>query len=103
MAPSPDQVNASLRAELIGAGMKYVMPAYVDLHGVTKTKIVPIKHFDQMAAGSELFTGAALDGVPQDVSDEEVAAHPDLNSAAVLPWNREIARFASDLHVHGQV
>lgn len=103
MTPPPDQINASLRSELIEAGVKYVMPAYVDIHGVTKTKIVPISHFDQMAAGSELFTGAALDGVPQDVSDEEVAAHPDLNSAAILPWNSEIAWFASDLYVHGQV
>jgi glutamine synthetase len=47
-------------------------------------------------------TGAALEGVPQDVSDEEVAAHPDAASCRVLPWNRDIAWFASDLWCRGQ-
>lgn len=39
---------------------------------------MPLAHFGQMMQGSELFTGAALDGVPQAVSDEEVSARPDL-------------------------
>jgi glutamine synthetase len=56
----------------------------------------------QMIAGSELFTGAALDGVPQDVSDEEVSSHPDTLSCRVLPWNREVAWFASDLWTGGK-
>jgi glutamine synthetase len=55
-----------------------------------------------MAGGSELFTGAALDGVPQDVSDEEVSSHPDLQSCRVLPWNKEVAWFASDLWSEGK-
>ena len=43
----------------------------VDMHGVPKAKMVPLHHLPQMLTGSELFTGAALDGVPQDVSEEE--------------------------------
>ena len=39
--------------------------------------MVPISHLPQMFRGSELFTGAALDGVPQEVCDEEVATMPD--------------------------
>jgi glutamine synthetase len=64
--------------------------------------MVPVAHLGQMMAGSELFTGAALDGVPQAISDEEVAAMPDPASATVLPWNPEIAWFASDLYLKGQ-
>jgi glutamine synthetase len=63
---------------------------------------VPLSHFGQMMAGSELFTGAALDGVPQAVSDEEVSARPDPNSATILPWNSEIVWFASDLYLKGE-
>jgi glutamine synthetase len=55
-----------------------------------------------MMQGSELFTGAALDGVPQDISDEEVAAMPDAQSATILPWNKEVVWFASDLYLSGQ-
>lgn len=36
------------------------------------------------------------------MSDEEVAAYPDANSATVLPWNSEIAWFASDLYLQGE-
>ena len=55
-----------------------------------------------MMAGSELYTGAALDGVPQDVSDEEVSAHPDPASCIVLPWQRDVAWFASNHWCEGQ-
>ncbi len=56
------------------------------MHGVSKTKIVPLAHLQDMVDGSELCTGAALDGVPQDVSDEEVlitSRRPDGNRAAL--------------------
>ena len=45
-------------------GVRYCLPFYVDVHGVPKTKTVPIDHFDRMMRGSELFTGAALDARP---------------------------------------
>jgi glutamine synthetase len=93
-------------AELLGRqlreqGVKYCLASYVDLHGVPKCKSVPIAHLGRMLAGSEMFTGAALDGVPQGVQEDEVCARPDPGSVAVLPWNREVAWFASDLHFHG--
>lgn len=87
-----------LQSKLEEQGVKYALASYVDLHGMCKAKMVPLSHFEQMSQGSELFTGAALDGVPQSINDEEVAAHPDLNSVTILPWNREVAWFASDLY-----
>lgn len=54
-----------------------------------------------MMQGSEMFTGAALDGVPQDVSNEEVAM-PDASTATVLPWNPEVVWFAGDLYLQGK-
>jgi glutamine synthetase len=83
-------------------GVRYALASFVDLHGMAKAKAVPLAHLGQMARGSELFTGAALDGVPQEVSDDEVAAVPDAASLTILPWQQEVAWFASDLHLRGE-
>jgi glutamine synthetase len=88
---------AALKASLADKGVKYLMASFVDMHGVSKAKLVPLSHINQMLHGSELYTGAALDGVPQDVSDEEVAARPDPDALTVLPWQPEVAWLASDL------
>lgn len=92
----------ALKQQLAAKGVKYAMASYVDIHGVIKGKFVPISHLGQMMRGSELYTGAALDGVPQQISDNEVAAMPDPASATQCPWNRDLAWFASDLYLDGQ-
>lgn len=97
---SDDSVQA-LQRSLAERGVKYALASYVDIHGVCKAKAVPLAHLDQMMGGSELFTGAALDGVPQAVNDEEVSARPDLHTATILPWNPELVWFASDLYLKG--
>lgn len=97
MSSNPEHSVDALQDRLDRAGVRYAMASYVDMHGISKSKVVPLGHLDRMLGGSEMFTGAALDGVPQDISDEEVAAHPDPASCAILPWRPEIAWFASDL------
>jgi glutamine synthetase len=84
---------------LSAAGVKYAAISFVDMHGKPKCKMVPLGHLVQAALGSEMFTGAALDGVPQDVNDDEVAPHPDLSAPIVMPFNREIAWFPGDLWI----
>jgi glutamine synthetase len=92
----------ALKEQLSNQGVRYALASYVDLHGVCKAKAVPLSHLGQMLAGSELFTGAALDGVPQEVSDDEVAAVPDPASATILPWKPDLVWMASELHLHGE-
>ena len=91
-----------IQERLEAQGVRYALASYADIHGRSKCKVVPIDHLDQMLNGSELFTGAALDGVPQEVNDDEVAAIPDPASATVLPWKNDTAWFASDLWLNGQ-
>jgi glutamine synthetase len=91
-----------LQNSLQKRGVKYLLASFVDMHGISKGKMVPINHLSQMSEGSELYTGAALDGLPQDVSDEELSSHPDLATCRVLPWNPEVAWFASDLWTAGK-
>ena len=97
---SPDWQQ--IKSDLEQKGVRYALASFVDLHGMSKAKAVPLAHLGQMARGSELFTGAALDGVPQEVSDDEVAAIPDPASLTVLPWQQEVAWFAGDLHLRGE-
>ena len=93
-----DQLKARLHAD----GVRYALASYVDIHGRSKCKVVPIDHLDRMMKGSELFTGAALDGVPQAVNDDEIAAIPDPASMTVLPWKPDVAWFASDMWLVGK-
>ena len=99
---NPRNPSPSLQQTLQEQGVKYLLPTSVDMHGVSKSKVVPVTHYERMLGGSELCTGAAVDGVPQEVSDEEISAHPDPASCVVLPWRRDTAWFASDLWCEGK-
>lgn len=85
---------------LMAKGVEYCMPFYVDVHGIPKTKTVPVNHFDRMMRGSELFTGAALDGLGQGPHDDELAVLPDPNCVVQLPWRPEVALIPGQLIYH---
>ena len=72
-----------LQSEIKSHNLKYLVPSYVDMHGIPKAKMVPVSYLERMLGGSELFTGAALDGVPQNMADDEVGAVPDPESFMV--------------------
>lgn len=83
-------------------GVKYCFASFVDLHGIPKGKTVPIDHFERMLRGSELFTGAALDGLGQGPNDDELAIHPDPDAIQQLPWRQDIAWAPGHLMYHDQ-
>jgi glutamine synthetase len=87
---------------LKSAGVEYCLAAYVDVHGIPKCKAVPIDHFVAMMEGSELFTGAALDGLGQEPSDDELSVRPDLDAITVLPWESNVAWAPGQLYFHDE-
>lgn len=91
-----------LKNKLKSQGVKYCIGAYVDIHGVPKGKFVPIDHFEHFAAGSELYTGYALDGLGQRPNDDEIASLPDTNHIIQLPWQPEVAWMPADNTFKGQ-
>ncbi|MBD1554728.1 type III glutamate--ammonia ligase [Pseudomonas typographi] len=93
-----DALEQSLRAK----GVEYCMGAYVDIHGVPKGKVVPIGHLRQMAAGSERYTGYALDGLGQDPHEDEITSVPDLDAVVQLPWQPKLAWMPADNAFKGQ-
>jgi glutamine synthetase len=90
------------REELRERGVAYCLAAYVDVHGVPKAKAVPIDHFARMMKGSELFTGAAIDGLGQGPADDELSIWPDLDAITVLPWEPSVAWAPGHLHFHNE-
>lgn len=93
---------ASRRDELRERGIQYCLSAYVDMHGVPKAKAVPIDHFTDMMSGSELFTGAAIDGLGQGPADDELSVWPDIDAITQLPWEPTVAWAPGHLHFHGE-
>lgn len=93
---------AAIRERLAEAGVRYVFGAYVDAHGVPKSKCVPIAHLESMAGGSELYTVGALEGMGElGPNEDECEGHPDLEAVEVLPWNPRFALAPADLIFHG--
>ncbi len=93
----------TLRDELAAAGVRYLFGAYVDIHGVPKSKCVPIAHLADMAAGSELYTVGALEGMGElGPNEDECVGVPDLSRLTVLPWDRRFAVAPANLYLHGQ-
>jgi glutamine synthetase len=93
---------AALQEDLRKRGVKYVIGAYVDIHGAQKGKVVPIDHLPHMAAGSELYTGYALDGLGQEPNEDEFASVPDFGHLIQLPWEPKLAWTPADLSFHGE-
>jgi glutamine synthetase len=91
----------ALMNDLKSRGIRYCMGAYVDIHGCQKGKVVPIDHLPHMAAGSELYTGYAVDGMGQAPNDDEFASIPDLGHIVQLPWEPKIAWMPADIHFKG--
>lgn len=100
-APDPAKLAAT-RRRLEAAGVEFLLSSYVDVHGNPKAKVNPIASLEKMAAGSELFTVGAMEGMglvgPQ---EDECAAVPDLDTAVICPWDRRFAYFFGDLYYHG--
>jgi glutamine synthetase len=97
-----DSKILALQNELRGKGVKYIIGAYVDIHGAQKGKVVPIDHLPQMASGSELYTGYALDGMGQEPNEDEFASIPDLSQVIQLPWEPKLAWAPADISLKGE-
>jgi glutamine synthetase len=92
-----------VRDRLVQSGVRFVFGAFLDLHGVPKSKCVPVDHFEDMMAGSELYTVGALEGMGElGPNEDECVGRPDVSSLVVLPWDRRYAMAAANLELAGQ-
>lgn len=88
-------------------GIRNVRFELPDMHGTSRSKIIPIEHAGHYAEdGLNMYGGAAVldtrsDVVPGTLYNEEVAyadqlLHPDPGTAAVVPWAESTGRFICD-------
>jgi glutamine synthetase len=94
---------AALKKKLLAAGVQYCFAAFVDVHGIPKSKCVPMAKFEEMCEGSELYTVGAVEGMglvgPQ---EDECVTVPDLDSCVIFPWDKRYAWMNADTHYHGE-
>jgi glutamine synthetase len=99
LVPDIEEVGRDLAA----SGVRYLFGAYTDVHGVPKSKCVPIEHLPDAAAGSELYTVGALEGMGElGPHEDECVAIPDLDAVTVLPWDRRYAVAPANLYFHSE-
>ncbi len=96
---SLDQVQQHLEA----LGVKFVLAQFVDIHGVAKTKSVPLGHLaDIVTGGGAGFAGFAVWGLAMQPHDPDFMARGDLSTITLLPWQPGYARIVCVGHVNDQ-
>ena len=82
-------------------GIKYFLISFVDMFGVLRAKLVPVRAIKDMQRDGAGFAGFAawLDMTP---ADSDMFGVPDPDSLIQIPWNPEIGWLASDLWMDGK-
>lgn len=89
-------------AFLEGHRVKLVLAQFVDIHGVAKTKAVPVAHFRDILEGGAGFAGFAVWGLGQEPHDPDYMAVGDLDTLSLVPWQPGYARIVCNGRVRGQ-
>ena len=86
-------------ARLVEAGVRYVFSCWIDMHGLPKTKPVPIGEFEDLCMGKgPQFAVHSVSFVPElGAADPDQIPVPDLDSLTVCPWDRSCAWMFADL------
>ena len=85
------------------AGVKYVMSSWIDMHGIPKTKPVPMSDFEELCIGKgPQFAVHSVSFVPElTPADPDQIMLPDLNSVYICPWDKTTAIIFADLFWEG--
>ncbi len=82
--------------------VRYVLAQFVDIHGVAKTKSVPVAHFEDILNDGAGFAGFAAWGFGMGPHDADYMAIGDLSTLSLVPWQPGYARIVCDGHVRGE-
>jgi glutamine synthetase len=92
-----EQVEAFVREK----GIAFFLCSFVEMSGAPKAKLVPATHVQDMAEGSAGFAGFATGAMGQGPHDPDMVSLPDFQSLTVVPWRKNIAWVAGNVHVNG--
>ena len=89
----------SVYKKLKNAGVKYVLSSWIDLHGIPKTKPVPMSDFEPLCLGKgPQFAVHSISYVPElTPADSDQVMLPDLDAVYICPWDTSTAIIFADL------
>lgn len=93
----------ALRQRLEKAGVKYVLSTWIDLHGIPKTKPVPMSDLELLCLGQgPQFAVHSISYVPElTPADSDQIMVPDLDAVYICPWDETMAIIFADLFWEG--
>ncbi len=93
----------ALRKRLEAAGVKYVLSSWIDLHGIPKTKPVPMSDLEDLCLGKgPQFAVHSVSYVPElSPADSDQIMIPDLDAVYICPWDTTLAIIFADLYWEG--
>jgi glutamine synthetase len=91
-----EQVEAFVREK----GIAFFLCSFVEMSGAPKAKLVPATHVHDMAEGSAGFAGFATGAMGQGPHDPDMVSLPDFQSLTVVPWRKNMAWVAGNVHVN---
>ena len=71
---------------------------YVNMYGVANAKLVPANHLEDMFTDGACFAGFAAVGFGVGPDAPDLAAIPDPDTLTILPWKKNVARFACNVY-----
>jgi glutamine synthetase len=99
---APPQDADDVRRIVKDAGIEFLFAQFVDMHGKPSAKLVPAHHLDDLLGDGAGFAGFAAGDIGQGPDDPDLIAIPDPASLTILPWRKDVARFACDVTVEGE-
>ena len=83
-------------------GVRYVLAQFVNIHGVSKTKSVPVKHFEKVVTEGAGFAAFAVGGLGLGPETPDYMAVGDLSTLTLVPWLPGYARIVCEGHMNGE-
>ncbi len=83
-------------------GVRYVLAQFVNIHGVSKTKAVPVEHFESVVTDGAGFAAFAVGGLGLGPETPDYMAVGDLSTLSLVPWMPGYARIVCEGHMRGE-
>ncbi|ABG05422.1 L-glutamine synthetase [Rubrobacter xylanophilus DSM 9941] len=82
--------------------VRYVLAQFVNIHGVSKTKAVPVKHFENVVTEGAGFAAFAVGNLGLGPETPDYMAVGDLSTLTLVPWMPGYARIVCEGHMRGE-
>jgi glutamine synthetase len=82
--------------------VRFVLAQFVDIHGVAKTKSVPVSHFEDILEEGAGFAGFALWGFGMQPHHPDYMARGELSTLSLVPWQPGYARIVCTGYVNNE-